>query len=154
MNNSQKEFLQAAAAEAKKAGHIFPGMAACEAALESGYGASELARVDHNLFGTKQHKHAIYGTHNLPTREFENSEWIATTTAWVSYPDLASCFADRLATLNRLAPVYPHYANALKAASPVTYVTEVSRTWSTDPERANKVLAIYDAMAGDWKRAT
>jgi flagellum-specific peptidoglycan hydrolase FlgJ len=99
----------------------------------------------------KQHRHAIYGTHTLPTREFENGEWIQTQAAWVSYPDWASCFADRMATLSRLASTFPHYAAALQAASGEAYVNEVSRTWSTDPGRAAKVLEIYDAMAGEWK---
>lgn len=150
MNENQRKFLQAAAAAATKSGHIFPEMAACEAALESAYGTSELATRDFNLFGTKQHRHPIYLTHNLPTREFENGEWKTVTAAWVSYPDWASCFADRMATLQRLAPAFPHYAAALGAASAEIYVNEVSRTWATDPARAAKVLAIYDACAGDW----
>jgi len=66
------------------------------------------------------------------------------------YPDWQTCFEDRMATLRRLCLVYPHYLAALNAGSATTYVNEVSRTWSTDPERANKVLAIYDNIAGDW----
>jgi flagellum-specific peptidoglycan hydrolase FlgJ len=154
MTPEQKQFLQNAAGEARKAGHVFPEMAACEAALESGFGASELARVDHNLFGTKQHKHPVYSTHNLPTTEFltlpQGGEWITVNAAWVSYPDEASCFADRMSTLTRLAPVLPHYAAALGAASPEIYVMEVSRTWATDPKRGAKVLVIYDECSGDW----
>lgn len=150
MTTLQKQFLQKAFAAAKKAAHVFPEMAACEAALESDYGRSQLAVQDSNLFGMKQHRHAIYGTHSLPTREFQNGEWITTTADWVSYPNWDACFQDRMATLLRLSSVYPHYAAALHAASGVTYVNEVSRTWSTDPHRAAKVLDIYDAMAGDW----
>jgi len=154
MTPEQKQFLRTAAAEAKLAGHIFPEQAACEAALESSFGASVLAREANNLFGMKQHRHAEYGTCNLPTNEFWKGEWIHTSADWVKYPDWATCFADRMATLKRLAPVYPHYAAALAAASGTTYVTEVSRTWSTDPKRAEKVLAIYDEIAGDWDAAS
>lgn len=150
MTPEQKNFLQLAAREAAKASHVFPEYAASEAALESSYGKSVLAVQDRNLFGMKQHKHPIWGTHALPTREFVNGEWIECTAEWVCYPDWASCFADRMSTLQRLASVYPHYDAALKAASGVTYVNEVSQTWSTDPRRAEKVLAIYDQMAGDW----
>jgi flagellum-specific peptidoglycan hydrolase FlgJ len=166
MNASQKDFLDRAAAEAQLAGHIYPQMAACEAALESGYGASKLAREANNLFGMKQHSHALYGTLSLPTREFVGLEkdltdgnrdgWITVTAEWVSYPDLKSCFADRKATLERLANakrangtlVYPHYNAALRALSVESYITEVSTTWSTDPERARKVLSIYLSFAG------
>jgi flagellum-specific peptidoglycan hydrolase FlgJ len=150
MNSLQKQFLLTAAAAAKKAGHVFPEMAACEAALESGYGLSELAREANNLFGMKQHRHMIYGTLNLPTREFENGEWIQTTAAWVEYPDWASCFADRMSTLSRLAPYFIHYRNALAAATPALYIAEVSKTWATDPARAAKVQAVYDDCASDW----
>lgn len=119
-------------------------MAAAEAALESNYGQSELARDANNLFGMKQHFHPVYQTMTLPTREFEKGEWEKVPGArWVKYPDLASCFADRLSTLKRLAPVYPHYAAALDASDPYGYINEVSATWSTDPLRAAKVIAIY-----------
>src|SRR6266567_1504137 len=150
MTADQKKFIRDAYAAALRSGHIFPGMAACEAALESGYGRSQLAVQDKNLFGMKQHRHAVYGTHVLPTKEFENGEWITADARWVSYPDWASCFSDRMATLLRLASTFPHYAAALGASSAVTYINEVSRTWSTDPRRAAKVLAIYDLMGGDW----
>jgi flagellum-specific peptidoglycan hydrolase FlgJ len=150
MTSQQHAFLGQAFRAAIQAGHIFPEMAACEAALESGYGRSQLAVQDRNLFGMKQHQHPIYGTHSLPTREFLGDAWIAVTADWVSYPDLSSCFADRMATLQRLSSIYRHYAAALKAASATTYIYEVSRTWSTDPERAEKVLNIYDTVAGDW----
>lgn len=150
MNLANKDFLRHAMQAAQKAGHIFPEMAACEAALESGYGHSQLATQDRNLFGMKQHLHPIYGTHSLPTREFLSGEWVTVNSNWITYPDWAACFADRMATLQRLASVYPHYKAALAAASATTYIMEVSRTWSTDPERGEKVLAIYDACAGDW----
>lgn len=143
MNDAQKEFLARATAEAQKAQHPFPEMAAAEAALESNWGNSELARDASNLFGMKQHTHAVYGTMNLPTKEFENGEWVQTVAQWVLYPDWATCFADRLATLSRLASVFPHYAAALAANNPLTYITEVSKTWSTDPQRATKVWSIY-----------
>lgn len=150
MTQEQKSFLRAAANAAGKAGHIFPEMAACEAALESAYGKSVLATQDKNLFGMKQHKHPIYGTHVLPTKEFLQGEWITVNSSWISYPDWAACFTDRMATLNRLANAFPHYAAALAAKDGETYVREVSQTWSTDPKRADKVLAIYDAMVTDW----
>jgi flagellum-specific peptidoglycan hydrolase FlgJ len=150
MTPENKAFLCRAMQAAERAGHIFPEMAACEAALESGYGRSELAAKDNNLFGTKQHLHPIYGTHSLPTREFLDGKWLALNSNWIVYPDWAACFADRMATLKRLASVYPHYKNALAAGSATTYVMEVSETWSTDPKRGEKVLAIYDEVAGDW----
>jgi flagellum-specific peptidoglycan hydrolase FlgJ len=133
MTPQQKQFLLAAAEAARKSAHIFPEMAACEAALESAFGSSEIAREDNNLFGCKQHKHPIYGTHNVPTREFENGAWEVVNAAWIRYPDWASCFADRMSTLQRLAPFLPHYGRALQAQDPRSYVIQVSESWSTDP---------------------
>jgi flagellum-specific peptidoglycan hydrolase FlgJ len=128
-------------------------MAACEAALESSWGNSQLARDDFNLFGMKQHAHPVFGTMTLPTREWIGKEkdtqdgnpdgWIQVTASWVKYPDWRACFADRLATLERLSNVLPHYKAALEAPDAQTYITEVSKTWSTDPRRAEKVLSIY-----------
>jgi flagellum-specific peptidoglycan hydrolase FlgJ len=153
MNTTQREFLDRATAEATKAWHPFPEMAAAEAALESNWGNSALARDGRNLFGMKQHTHPVFGTMNLPTREFVGLEkdltdgkrdgWISTVAHWVEYPDWASCFADRLATLQRLANAFPHYSAALKALDAYEYATEVSKTWSTDPLRAAKVISIY-----------
>lgn len=143
MTDSQKQFLDQASAQASAANHPFPQMAAAEAALESAFGTSELARDGNNLFGLKQGVHPRFGTLSLPTREFENGQWIATEANWVKYDDVAECFADRLATLERLAPEYPHYASALQADDAYGFVTQVSQTWSTDPNRAAKVIAIY-----------
>jgi flagellum-specific peptidoglycan hydrolase FlgJ len=143
MNDLQKQFLDRAAAEAVKANHPFPQMAACEAALESTWGQSELAREANNLFGMKQHVHEIYGTMTLPTHEVLDGKWTPCAANWVKYPDWRACFADRLATLERLSNAYPHYKAALDAKDARTYITEVSESWSTDALRALKVMGIY-----------
>lgn len=143
MTPEQKQFIDAASQAAEKAGHVFPTMAGCEAAEESNYGTSALAVKYNNLLGMKVHVHQIYGTVNLPTREFIHSQWVMVMAHWVDYPDWASCFADRKATLERLSNVYPHYKAALEAENAKQYVTAVSATWSTDPDRAKKILSIY-----------
>jgi len=132
--------------QALEAKHVHARMAACEAALESDYGTSALARLGFNLFGMKQHTHPVYGTLPLPTREFLNGEWKQEIGQWVKYENLEECFADRMATLMRLRSVYPHYQAALTAPDPETYIAEVSKTWSTDPARAAKVLAIFNEV--------
>lgn len=148
MNSLQCAFLDKASTEAIRASHPFPQMAAAEAALESNYGNSELSREASNLFGMKQHAHPICGTLNLPTHEFLDGRWIACTAEWVQYPDWAACFADRLSTLQRLSNTYPHYKAALDAQDAYGFITEVSKTWSTDPNRAAKVISIYQEYTG------
>lgn len=142
---TQLEWLKAIAAAALASGHIWPAMAACEAACETGWGTSSLYRNDHNIFGTKQHKHPIYATVNLPTKEFLDDAWEVINAPFIEYPDDAASFADRMATLNGLESVYPHYAAALAATSGEDYVTQVSQTWSTSPTRAADAIAIYHA---------
>jgi flagellum-specific peptidoglycan hydrolase FlgJ len=146
----EEQFLRKAWQAAVNAKHVFPEMAACEAALESGYGRSQLAAQDSNLFGMKQHAHPLYGTVSLPTREFLNNEWVAVEANWVRYDDWQECFTDRMATLTRLAPVIAHYRAALAASKGEDYVRQVSLSWATDPARADKVLAIFNAITGDW----
>lgn len=142
-------FLTSTRDAAKQAGHIWPEYAACEAALESAWGKSELAIKGNNLFGRKQSTASpVYATIDLPTHEWQNGELVPVVAHWVKYPDLATCFQDRMTTLRRLAPVYPEYAAAMGAPDGETFVTEVSKRWSTDPDRGKKVLSIYNAHKG------
>lgn len=144
MDIQQRRFITKAAQQADQAGHIFPDMAACEAALESGYGTSRLAIEANNLLGMKQHTHPVYGTLNLPTREWIGGEWVTEIGEWVKYPDQASCFIERMVAIRRLSSIYLNYLAALHASNPNKYVTSVSLTWSTDLYRAAKVIAIYN----------
>lgn len=142
--SDRKRWLWLTAASAYSGGHIYPRMAACEAALESNWGQSELARVGNNLFGLKQKTHPVYGTLVLPTKEFLDGRWQEVDAGFVSYESMQDCFTDRMETLRRLEGEYAHYAAALTAADADTYVREVSKTWSTDPQRADKVIEIYN----------
>lgn len=139
------DFLHQAVEAARAAQHIFPEYAACEAALESAWGSSELSVRANNLFGRKQ-SHPPQGTSlALPTCEFENGEWVTVAAEWVMFRNWQECFADRMALLRRLAPACAHYREALSAGSGAAFVASVSQSWSTDPQRAEKVLRIYGA---------
>jgi flagellum-specific peptidoglycan hydrolase FlgJ len=148
LSDKQLLFVRNIAAQAAASSHCWPQMAACEAAAESGYGTSGLAVRDLNLFGMKQHTHPIYGTENIPTKEFLHGDWVVVNASWVKYPTYAACFDDRMNTLDRLKNVYPNYAHALMATDPFTYVRDVSATWSTDPHRADNIIAIYHEVFG------
>lgn len=146
MGTVQETFLRKAYAAAAASGHIFPQFAACEAALESGWGLSKLAAEANNLFGQKQAHPALHGTQtlSLPTREFLHGAWVAVEANWVRFADWSACFAERMALLRALRHAYPNYAAALDAKSGEQFIAEVSKTWSTDPQRAAKVLSVYD----------
>ncbi|HUZ05391.1 MAG TPA: glucosaminidase domain-containing protein [Acidobacteriaceae bacterium] len=143
----QSEFLSRAGDAAVKANHIFPEFAACEAALESAWGHSQLAQEANNLFGQKQSHPPLAGTTivALPTREYLHGSWVTVLANWAKFSDWPACFALRMETLERLSHNFTHYAAALHAKSGEQFVIEVSKSWSTDPQRAGKVLSIYDA---------
>jgi flagellum-specific peptidoglycan hydrolase FlgJ len=149
MEPFKREFITRCSVAARMVGHPFPDMVGCEAALESRYGNSLLYLNGNNVFGMKQRQHAQYGSLAMPTREFLNGAWTVVNANFVQYPTLEDCFADRLATLTRLASVYPHYKAAIEATDPETYIKEVSQTWSTDPNRAASVLSIYHQYKAD-----
>jgi flagellum-specific peptidoglycan hydrolase FlgJ len=141
----QDFFLRQASAAARAAEHIFPDYAACEAALESAWGQSRLARDANNLFGQKQSLDEAngVGTISMPTHEFLHGQWVTLTAHWARFADQAACFRARMALLRRLERSYPAYARALAATTGEVFIEEVSRAWSTDPQRAAKVLAIH-----------
>jgi flagellum-specific peptidoglycan hydrolase FlgJ len=156
----QDNFLRNASAAACAAGHIFPEFAACEAALESTWGQSRLAREANNLFGQKQSLEkqspekqftdsidgcAIpdAGVLAMPTQEFLHGRWVTVVARWARFTDAAACFRARMALLRRLEHSYPAYGRALAATTGEAFIEEVSRAWSTDPQRAAKVLAIH-----------
>jgi flagellum-specific peptidoglycan hydrolase FlgJ len=143
----QSLFLARAGRAALSAHHIFPEYAACEAALESGWGRSKLAIDANNLFGQKQSHPALPGTETIamPTREYLHDHWMTVLANWTRFAGWSECFAARMTLLKRLSGTFPHYQDALAAATGEEYVIAVSQSWSTDPERAGKVLAIYDA---------
>jgi flagellum-specific peptidoglycan hydrolase FlgJ len=143
----QSEFLAKASAAARAAGHVFPEMAACEAALESGWGHSRLAEEANNLFGQKQDagRNEGVGTLAMETREFLRGEWVTVPAEWVRFADWQASFAGRMQILRALSGEYASYAAALRAKTPEQFVQLVSERWSTDPRRAAKVLEIYDA---------
>jgi flagellum-specific peptidoglycan hydrolase FlgJ len=142
---AQDTFLRQASAAARAGGHIFPDYAACEAALESTWGQSRLAREANNLFGQKQSAEAQTGfaTIAMPTQELLHGQWVTVTAHWGRFADQVACFRARMALLRRLQHSYPAYARALAATTGEAFIEEVSGTWSTDPQRAAKVLAIH-----------
>lgn len=147
MDIGQQQFLTKATQAALVAEHIWPVMAACEAALESGWGKSGLAIAGRNLLGMKAHHGtAIDQILKMNTREYVEGEYVTIVAEFMNYPDWAACFVDRMATLTRLSPTIRSYRMALEADDPISYVRAVSLAWSTDPDRADKVIAIYNEV--------
>jgi flagellum-specific peptidoglycan hydrolase FlgJ len=139
---AQKNSLALAYTQAKNSGHIFPDIAACEVMVESTWGTTELFRIGNNGFGEKQHHPPVFETLTLPTWEVLHGVKVPVRADFIKFPSLADCFQSRMDTLNRLKASYPDYGMALSAPDGETFARCVSRTWSTDPDRADKVLSI------------
>lgn len=156
-------FFSRALAAAVRGGHLFPAYAVCEAAEESGWAESELSSYN-NLFGQKWPEDPppgwIYPKIQIPTWEVVNGERVRLVGPqapyWPVFPGWTASFRERMALLRRLgalrledgAPRFPGYAAALAATSGEQFVVEVSKDWSTDPQRADNVLTIYKDHAG------
>lgn len=141
----QLDFLQKALAHAELAQVPYAEYWVAESALESAWGNSKLAREGNNLFGEKVSTNWTGEVLEIPTDEYLHGAWTTEMARWKKFPSWKESFESRLATLRRLAPQYPHYAAALAAPDGRTFVQEVSKSWSTDPLRADKVLIIHAA---------
>ena len=135
------DFFAKAVPAAIASGHPWPLYAACEAALESAWGESELCKVANNLFGQKQG----CSTENLDvvqieTREVLNGKGCTVAATWPKFPDWTYSFRARLALLQRLPSLY---GPAFGAPTGEDFIRLVSQHWSTDPHRADGVLATY-----------
>lgn len=127
-------FLTQALAHAQLANHIFPEYAACEAALESAWGDSKLAREANNLFGEHQHQIPIFDTYYL-----HPNDTVDHSSAWIKFPTWKDSFISRMNTLHRLSV----YAPALAATTGEEFVQLVSQHWSQDAFRAQHVILIH-----------
>jgi hypothetical protein len=146
---SQAAFLQKSYAAALRSAHPFPGYAACETALESTWGKSEIAREGNNLFGEKRDLYTpetecIY----CDTREQDaHGHWYtANGVAWPKFASWTDSYNARIALLRRLAPEYPaSYGAALEAENGQDFIRLVSLKWSTWTGRAAAAISIYNS---------
>jgi flagellar protein FlgJ len=145
----QQNWFNMVTKAATKAGCKFPEYVAAEAALESNWGQSKLAREANNLLGLKQRKTPIYETISMPTKEIINGQEVVVQANWIKYPDIETCLKHRMKVLTTLAKVYPNYKKGLEASTGEGFVLNISKTWATDPDRGQKVLNIYNQYHTD-----
>jgi flagellum-specific peptidoglycan hydrolase FlgJ len=135
---AQSTFLSDAYQAALTANHIWPEYAACEAALESRWGQSELAVRANNLFGRKVWEPGV-DVLELQTREFEHGAWVMVPAYWKIFPNTPASFEDRMSILRTDS----RYDDALAAKDGPSYLIAVSKVWSTDPNRAKDCLEVW-----------
>lgn len=146
---TREEFIDratAAAREAKAAGApINVPIAVAQKALESNFGASQLAVLANNLGGVKAGGSWSGPVIELPTREYRAADdtWYTTVARWRKYRDWAHSFEDYGDLIRR---VYPFAAVA--ADEPRRFLEElVARDYpkyATDPDYVEKVWSVAE----------
>jgi len=138
---TKDEFISAATAAARafaENGGSHAGVAVAQAALESNWGNSQLARDAHNYFGIKAHGSLPWI--ELPTHEAKNGALVRVSARFAKYGSIEACFADRQRILATIAA----YAEARACATePEAFIRALARHWATDPHYAEKLLRIY-----------
>lgn len=144
---SKEEFIAAAtaAAQISSATSGFPpGVTVAQAALESGWGSSELARAADNYFGIKVRPggEAV----ELSTTEYVAGTPVRVTAKFAKYVSMLECFIER----DRIIASLAAYSEARVAAKdPETFIHALAHHWATDPAYADKLLAVYRANGFD-----
>ena len=121
-----------------------------QAIEESGWGQSELAAVDHNLFGIKGTGPA--GTDMRPTQEYQDGIWVTRTAPFRVYHNIAESIADH----GRLLASGQAYQHAMADRNvPDAFAADLTGIYATDPNYGSNLIALmrlynlyrYDARA-------
>jgi flagellum-specific peptidoglycan hydrolase FlgJ len=135
------------------------GVIAAQAALESAWGQSDLARQANNLFGIKTGKSWKGPWLEMQTLEYDsNGEPYILRQKWRAYSSYEECIRDYLNIIN----TKPWFASAVEAAKKHDakgYLYgllpgENKPGWATDPRYAEKVWRIYETYRlGEWGKS-
>jgi flagellum-specific peptidoglycan hydrolase FlgJ len=150
---AQQAFISEVAPGAIAAQHRYGIPAAvtiAQAIDESGWGQSELATTDHNLFGIKGTGPA--GTDMLPTREYQNGAWVTRTAPFRVYHNIAESIADH-GQLLATGAAYQHAMADRRV--PDAFAADLTGVYATDPDYGSGLIALmklynlyrYDASA-------
>jgi Mannosyl-glycoprotein endo-beta-N-acetylglucosaminidase len=104
---------------------------------ESGWGQSELATADHNLFGIKGTGPA--GSDMRPTQEYENGIWVTRTAPFRVYHNIAESIADH----SQLLATGQAYQHAMAARHvPDAFAAALTGIYATDPDYGSSLIAL------------
>ena len=125
-------------AAAKAAGAKFPEVVAAQWALESGWG--EHLSAQHNYFGLKG------GGTSTATREFLDGQWVTISDSFIDFPSIAACVEY---LVSRWYKDYKQHkgVNRAKDRNECARLLK-SEGYATDPEYADKLIAIMDSQLG------
>jgi len=109
-----------------------------QAALESNWGESLLARAGFNLFGIKADSSWTGDVLELPTKEYVNGQPVATVARWRKYSDWLFSIKDHSNFLQ-----HDRYKLAFKTDNVVDFVRSIAAAgYATDPQYADKIISL------------
>jgi flagellum-specific peptidoglycan hydrolase FlgJ len=137
---AQRAFISAVAPGAVAAQRRYGVPAAvtiAQAIEESGWGLSELAIKDHNLFGIKGTGPA--GSDPQPTREYEDGQWVTRITLFRVYHNVAECMDDH----GRLLASSAYFKRAMAVRQvPNAFAATLTGVYATDPDYGAKLIGL------------
>jgi lysozyme len=108
-----------------------------QAINESGWGTSQLAAHDYNLFGIKGSGPA--GSVTLPTQEFENGQWVTIDAQFRAYHNVSESISDHA----ELLATSGYYTHAMAdRALPDAFAHDLTGVYATDPEYGSNLIAL------------
>lgn len=137
------DFIRAIGPAAQESAHL-AGIPAsftiAQAALESAWGESQLARQAFNLFGVKADRAWKGNVLYMPTKEFLQGRWVTVTAAWRKYPDWLAAINDHA----RFFAVNPRYRLAMTGKrTGEDFARQIAAAgYATDPRYADKLCRI------------
>ena len=122
---------------------IKSGVPACitiaQAALESGWGESGLAKTGNNLFGIKADSRWRGETLTFDTKEFLKGQWVVVPAKWRKYASWQASIEDHAAFLK----CNPRYLPCFQCLTPEAFVRALAKAgYATDPIYADKVIGV------------
>ena len=142
MNTSEfiMRLTSAAVASAKATG-VPASITIAQAALESAWGESGLAKAGNNLFGIKADSLWRGQTLTMNTKEFIKGQWVMVPALWRKYPSWQASIDDHAAFLKR----NPRYKACFLCTTAQAFAQAlVQAGYATDPDYANKLIALMN----------
>jgi flagellum-specific peptidoglycan hydrolase FlgJ len=133
--------LTTPAVESQRKSGIPASITIAQAALESAWGESGLAKSGNNLFGIKADSQWRGETLTLNTREFIRDQWVVVPAKWRKYGSWQSSIDDHAAFLK----LNPRYKPCFLCTTAQAFAHALTQTgYATDPDYANKLIALMN----------
>lgn len=131
--------LTSSAVESQRKSGVPASITIAQAALESAWGESGLAKVGNNLFGIKADGRWRGETLTLNTHEFMKGQWLVVPAKWRKYGSWQASIDDHAAFLKG----NPRYQPCFSCQTTEAFARALLKAgYATDPDYADKLLSL------------